>query len=203
MRREFISLVHSGLLSVTGHINKGVKKSQRTSRMTAGYRSSKKVPTMWHIYKTWLDGMERVVTFSPFVPVQKLLNQVTAWPVLQLSLLFGCKRREGFFVVIALFCFDFKKCFSKFRKRKLKLCQGITEFVDIPSCSPPELGISLLFSRFAPTPIGGGAFPSICSLVGNPCLNRSFWCVWTQYKNSGTILSFKGPFFSNPEDNSS
>lgn len=159
LQEEFISLEHSGLS--TWYINKGVKKSQRISRMTLGYRSNKKVPTMWRICKTWSDEMEKtVVTFSPFVPVQtkavKKKNQVTAWSVSQLSLLFSYKRRKGFLLLLLLFCFAFKKCFSKFRKGKLNLCQVIIEFC----------GYSLLLSSRA------GNFPPFLQTV--PCFPPSY-----------------------------
>lgn len=140
--------------SVTWHIDKGVKKSQRISRMTIGHRSNKKVPTMWRICKTWLDEMEKIeVPFSPFVPMQKLLkNQVTAWLVSQLSLLFSYKRREGFFaVVIALLCFAFKKCFSKFRKGKLNLCQVIIEFCGYSLLLSSRVGNFPPFLQTAPS----------------------------------------------------
>lgn len=149
--------------SVTYSINKRVKKSEELP-MTVGYRSEKRVPTMWHIYKNWQItdwgwGWKGESPCLRFVPVQKQLIKLE--PDLlgkyglagsQLSLLFSCKKKEGVFVVVAIFCFDLKECFSKFLKRKLNPCQSISNFCGYSLLSPPELGISPPFSMHDPSP---------------------------------------------------
>lgn len=125
--------------SVAGHINKGVKKSQRISRMTVDYRSIRKYQQCGIFVKLvgWDgEGNTHVLFVFPSAKAVKK-NQVAAWPVSQLSLLFSYKRR-------VFCCFDSKKCFSKFRKGKLSLCQVIIAFC----------GYSLLLSSRA------GNFPT-------------------------------------------
>lgn len=73
----------------------------------------------------------------------------------QLSRVFSCKRKKGLFVVVAMFRFDFKKCLSKFRKRKFSRCQVIIDSSGYSLLLSSAAGKSPL-SRLATTTSGAG-----------------------------------------------
>ena len=62
-------------------------------------------------------------------------------------------------LLLYLLCFDFKKCFSKFRKRKLNLCQVITEFCGYSLSLSSRAGNFPTLLQTCPTLSPGSRFP--------------------------------------------